>query len=266
MRILHLSDIHYRIHYPIVQTGYGKIFQNMTSPLDLLAFCRAHLQEEAKDIDAVLISGDLTEDGSAEDYRELKRTLEEYFPETPIIAALGNHDCKAAFYEGWLNQNCTEAYRHVVKLPELQVIVLDNAEPEIYPNGRITEEDCSWLESRLEEAEKQPVLLMMHHQILNSDVVQPCSYPPRFEKIVEKENIIGICCGHTHHYCKGMIANKPYYIASGMSFIGLSNGKDRTVLFQERYGYNYYVIENGQIQAEEMVCFQTGKELGKVIF
>lgn len=266
MRILHLSDIHYRIKYPIPQNSYDRIFEQMTSPLTLLKNSSAHLWASGKAVDAVLLSGDLTEDGNSEDYRALKNALQEVFPGTPIIAALGNHDCKSAFYEGWLQQKNTAPYHHVVSFPELQIIVLDNADPERFPNGRITEDTCIWLKKKLEEAGEKPVLLMMHHQVINADVVPPCSYPPQFTALVERKNVLGICCGHTHHYCKGMIAEKPYYIAGSMSFIGLSNEKKAEVQFRERYGYNYYVIEDSRIKSEEMVSFDTGKELGNVVF
>lgn len=267
MQILHISDIHYRLHYPPAKGQYEGIFETMTSPLRLLKNCQERLKEEGKKVDAVLVSGDLTEGGQAEDYRELKKVLQSLFPQIPVIAALGNHDCREAFYEGWLEQKrCSVPYRHVVKLKELQVIVLDNEEPEAYPDGRITEEDCIWLEERLKEAGKSPVLLMMHHQVNNSDVVPPCIYPPRFTELVDRKNVLGICCGHTHHYCKGMISKKPYYIAGSMSFIGLDSGEKGLVRFKERYGYNYYTIENAQIQSEEMVSFDTGKDLGIVAF
>lgn len=77
----------------------------MTPPLELLDRCLQLLGDEEKaQLDGVLISGDLTENGTADDYRNLRRELERRFPGIPLLVTLGNHDEKSAFREGWLGQ------------------------------------------------------------------------------------------------------------------------------------------------------------------
>lgn len=267
MRLLHISDIHYRIQYKACQDGYGSIFRNMTSPLVFLNRCCEHLKAAGTDIDGVLISGDLVEDGGEQDYRALKEKLAEIFPNVPIVVTLGNHDVKHAFYRGWLQRDDgEEAYHHIEKIGDVNIIAMDNSEFGC-PDGRIDEKSCTWLEQALEETAGETTLLMMHHHLKSADVVPPCPYAPAFEDIIKDSRLTGILCGHTHHYYHGTFAGKPYYVAGSLSFIGLSClPASRAVHFEERFGYNDYVIENGRIKKEEIVAFSTGNQLGDIVF
>ena len=70
MRFLHLSDIHFLREYPSAEKGYNSIFNNMTSPL--IQIRRSLEKIDLSKIDFVIITGDLVESGTYEDYVILK--------------------------------------------------------------------------------------------------------------------------------------------------------------------------------------------------
>ena len=70
MKFLHLSDIHFLREYPKAEKGYNAIFNNMTSPL--IQMKRALEKINLSEIDFVIITGDLVESGTYEDYEILK--------------------------------------------------------------------------------------------------------------------------------------------------------------------------------------------------
>ena len=89
MMFLHLSDIHFLRRYPRVEKGYNSIFNCMTSPLIQIknSLNKINLSE----IDFIIITGDLVESGTSEDYEILKYELENLLGEIPYIITLGNH-------------------------------------------------------------------------------------------------------------------------------------------------------------------------------
>ena len=95
MNLLHLSDIHYRNLYKQTETGYLSVLAKMTPPLITLKKCFD--QTDKSKLDGVVITGDLTEEGSEQDYKELKTFLAKELEGLPVIITLGNHDVKSAF-------------------------------------------------------------------------------------------------------------------------------------------------------------------------
>lgn len=262
MRILHLSDIHYRREYPAPSNKYEEIFKNLENPLNLLNSCLTKALAEEKPLDAVFLTGDLTERGDCEDYQRLKRYLEEKLKGIPIFPVLGNHDCKEAFWQGWMGKEpVTKPYHSVDKLEGMHVITLDNSK-EGDPNGAIDEESCGWLEEQLVKIGRKPSVLLLHHHLLTEQRQIKCAkWTPRFYQIVKESGITGIFCGHTHLHYTGAFAEKPYYCADGMSFIG-TELDDGGVCFSERSGYSIYEITDGKVREQEIYAFNTEKVIG----
>lgn len=262
MKFLHLTDIHYLIQYPIAESGYLSIFNEMTHPIEQL---KKGLSQ-VKDFDAVLISGDLVEEGDAADYGALREMLEHLFGDIPVIVTLGNHDIKPEFYEGWFGvSDRFKPYHHCVVLEDTLVICLDNSHPS-YPHGIINEESCAWLEATLATCESQQIILMMHHHLIEEQMsIPPCVYDESFVNIIEKSNIDMIISGHTHHAYNGEFAGKLYFTADNLSF----SGEDTThgyVRFEERSGFNYCELSHNKVKVETIEVETSRKLLGNVTF
>lgn len=268
MRLLHISDIHYRKRYEFgnEESSYQYIFRNMTPPVELLDRCMALLgHEEKEQLDGILVSGDLTENGAAEDYVQLRKELESRFPGIPIVVTLGNHDDKAAFREGWLKQPPDNSpFCHIVRIGDISILALDNSDPE-NSDGIIDLQRCAWLQKAAEEEKGRTLILMMHHHLLPDQATFPaCEIQEDFPSLLQELPISAILCGHTHQLYRGEYADIPYRTAVSMSFVGQDCGED--VCMREFCGFSLYHIEDGTIISEQHETIKSDKILGYVHF
>ncbi|MFC6464399.1 metallophosphoesterase family protein [Marinilactibacillus sp. GCM10026970] len=260
MNIVHISDIHFRKTYEQSSEGYKGMLANMQSPLIPLTECLEEIRNK-QEIDLLIISGDLTDDGEAEDYRFLKKAIRKIIGDTKVIVTLGNHDIKRQFREGWLNESPSdEPYNFIETFEDFHVISFDSAVYE-NSNGHVSDNQLKWLDQALERTQDKPVMLVTHHHLIE----QQSSIPslPEGKQVLERlqgNNTLCILSGHTHHAYKTKVENVPYFTVVGMSFVGEEIGEFR-IQFEEKYGYNTYQIENGQIKHTEHQIISTGKQL-----
>jgi 3',5'-cyclic AMP phosphodiesterase CpdA len=113
--------------------------------------------------DVVVITGDLVDEGTPEEYALLQNLLAPL--PMPAFVVPGNHDhrenLRAAFADrGYLPSQGFLCY--TVDLGPLRLIALDTHVPGA-PGGKLCSERLEWLDARLAEAPDKPTLLMMHH-------------------------------------------------------------------------------------------------------
>ena len=120
-----------------------------------------------KDIDAVVIAGDLTDTGNEEEYKAVKSILDKCIRKnTNLIACMGNHedDSKDLF----------TSIMHLkpkdnVKIGGYHFITLSPRYSENKYGGDRYYLDKAWLQEQLKEAcdedEKKPIFVIMHHAI-----------------------------------------------------------------------------------------------------
>lgn len=268
MKLLHISDLHYRIAY---ETGdgtssYQSIFRHMTSPLEQLDRCLNMMGENGRsELNGVLISGDLTENGTAADYEQLRRELEERFPDLPLVVTLGNHDNHAEFREGWLGQVPDESpYCHTERIGDVSILALDNAGAD-YPNGIIDGARCSWFRQAALNEQGQTIILMMHHHLISQQAVFPaCRVDDKFLPALHEFPVAAILCGHTHQLYRGVYGGIPYRTGMSLSFIGEDRGE--ITCMQEACGYSCYEFKSGQLVAEFHEAVADQPVLGYVRF
>lgn len=112
-------------------------------------------------VDAVLVSGDLSDDGSAESYRQA-RTLLDRFP-CPVHVLPGNHDDRARLREAFgLPGDGAEPINYSVDVEGLRLLLLDSNVPGRDP-GAFPPPTLAWLDEELGEEREQPTLLALHH-------------------------------------------------------------------------------------------------------
>lgn len=260
MNILHISDIHFRRSYEACGDGYKGMLFCMQSPLIPLDYCIKKVQENEK-IDLLIISGDLTEDGDAEDYAYLKNHLERLIGETKMIVTLGNHDNKANFRKGWLKEKEEErSYNQIFYFEDLCVISFDSS-IQGEPDGKIGKEQLAWMKEAFEKSNDSSIILVTHHHLLeNQSTTPPVPGAEDILKVIGEQKILCILNGHTHHPYAGMAAGTPYFTAGSLSFCGETE-ENGAVRFEEKYGYNFYQINDGEIMEEKIITFMTNKTI-----
>ncbi|MGH2617555.1 MAG: metallophosphoesterase family protein, partial [Thermomicrobiales bacterium] len=194
---VHLSDLHLAAPGKLV---YG---------IDSLRQAREVLARIAR-LDVapafVVVSGDLSEDGSAASYEMLARLLED-FGETPVLLALGNHDNRMQFRRvglGEVGSDGQEPYVHSRLSDGLRVIVLDSTIPN-ETCGALGAAQLAWLEEELQLPAPRGNLIMLHHPCR---LAAPARHEPLFilqdaaalEAVVarHRERVRGVLAGHSH--------------------------------------------------------------------
>ena len=266
MKILHMSDLHYRNTYPKVDGSYKSFLPQMTSPGIFLEMTSAIVVHEQ--VDLIIISGDLTDDGDVDDYRELKRLFKQYFGHIPHIIGLGNHDNHHVFYEVFeydkYAKNNETHFNHVVDYQDLRIVIFDNTYNSS-PNGSFAPSQLSWLKSTLEASQSSRILLVMHHHLLDLHHQVPAiEISDEFKQMIENSSIIGIICGHTHHAYEGLFMNKPYALAPSLSFRGVAEKETGHVRFEEFPGYQIIEIDGKDISFHNHYLLDQPRLLGKL--
>lgn len=263
MKILQLSDLHYRSHYLPATTGYQAMLTKMENPLTYLD----RAIEKAKEmtaIDLVLLTGDLTEDGQIADYRFLHEYFTKKFPDTPVMVTLGNHDIKENFYQGWLKNAPSSNYYNFVS--EFDPFYLVSFDTSVYGNadGTIDKAQLNWLEEVLSAHQDKPVLFMTHHHLI-AEQYATLNLPQSDQlwQILKRYTILAVLNGHTHYHYHKTVGQIPYYTADGLSFLGQDEG-DGIVRFVQHAGFSLYEVKAGQLKETAREIVTSGKLLQKV--
>jgi 3',5'-cyclic-AMP phosphodiesterase len=155
VHIAQISDLHIK---PPGSLAYGRV-----DTASALERCVATLNEFTPRPDLVVISGDLADTPTAEEYDHLKRLLAPL--ELPFVGIPGNHDSRELmraafplgsypFPSGVLNQR--------VEIGGLDLVLLDSSVPG-KPHGELDAPTLQWLDSTLASAPNRPALLFLHH-------------------------------------------------------------------------------------------------------
>ncbi|WP_052406467.1 metallophosphoesterase family protein [Clostridium culturomicium] len=264
MVFLHLSDIHFLRRYPKASSGYNSVFNEMTNPLIKI---EKSLEKVTMDeVDFIIITGDLVESGTADDYKTLKEKFEFLFKGVPYFITLGNHDNKKEFYKGWFDrEDDNEPYNVVGEIKGLRIIGLDISE---YHNndGAISQKQCEWLREELSKDNRIDTILFLHHHLLRDQFNTPSVHVPNeFKNIIKESSIVSIFTGHTHHVYSGVFAGKPYFTGGSLSFAGFDES-DGLVRFEDAGTINKCEYKYGEIKVETIFGINENKFLGYVNF
>jgi Icc protein len=118
--------------------------------------------------DAVLLSGDLADNGTDAEYEQLRDLLAPL--EAPLYILPGNHDDRRALRRHFgLAGTDGDPVQYSADLGVLRLVVLDTTRPGEDP-GVLDAERLGWLDAELAAAPELPTLLAMHHPPLVTGV------------------------------------------------------------------------------------------------
>src|SRR5665213_733490 len=177
VHIAQISDLHIK---PPGALAYGRV-----DTAGALERCVAALNEFRPNPDLVVISGDLADTPTAEEYGYLRRLLAPLA--LPFVAIPGNHDSRelmrAAFPQGYAFQ--AGPLNQSVEVGDLDLVLLDSSVAG-KPHGELDAPTLQWLDAILASAPDRPALLFLHHppfhtgiwhmdrqHLLNADELEP---------------------------------------------------------------------------------------------
>lgn len=155
-----------------------------------------HIKEGTKDIDGIIITGDLSEDGSTESYQLINEVLEEL--SFPSFWLPGNHDN----FENIPKELAQRSVFKSIEQGNWQLIFLDTV-VEGEDHGILSEKELQRLDLFLNENHEKQILICMHHHPVDvqSEFIDSIGLKNKddfWEILSSYSNIKGILSGHIH--------------------------------------------------------------------
>lgn len=170
----------------------------------------------------IAVSGDLTNKGEAASFRTLKALLDGIG--IPMLFALGNHDRREGFYEGFLEEpGRTGFWDHDAAIAGVHVITLDSSRPWCI-GGVLDDSQFDWLEARLGDHPDLPKILMIHHPpALGTDSATEweslrIADSARLAETIRGRGVAGILSGHIHQDRVSTFHGVPLIVGQGQHF------------------------------------------------
>lgn len=241
-RFVHVSDLHFRKQYE--DWGFQDLLKRLPDPLENLVLCLE--KEKAQGLDFVLLTGDLSHDGTKEDYAVLRSTLNRTLAGIPWAALPGNHDDREAFAALFPAGEPVNGWDRTADVNGFRVILLDSG---CGISGRLETAQLQWLEKVLSAPSQRGSILALHHPLIpDQDGLGCMQADPRLAELIAQSDVIGIFCGHTHHNYAASFAGKPYFTADSLSFVMEESGSD--TYLKALSAYNRAVYCNGTLSVQ----------------
>jgi 3',5'-cyclic AMP phosphodiesterase CpdA len=195
MLIAQVTDTHIKAR--------GKLAYRKVDTAANLSACVRHLTGLQTRPDLVLMTGDLTDFGRAEEYRLLRELIA---PLTmPVYVIPGNHDEREALRDAFADH----AYLprsgdlcYVIDDYPVRMIGLDTTIPG-KPGGELCAKRLRWLDEQLRARADAPTLLFMHHPPITTGIdhmdAQNCANGAALGELLQAHRqVFHVICGHVH--------------------------------------------------------------------
>src|SRR5690606_25241361 len=147
--------------------------------------------------DAVVVKGDLTAEGTEEEYAAFLDVYATAFG-ARLTHVRGNHDA-------YRHQTFAPSGPQRADVPGLTIALLDTTVPGA-SGGAVDADQLEWLDALAAEADRPVLVLGHHHPWAPSSASRPPAYfginPDDSERLVDlaarRPRILGYACGHTH--------------------------------------------------------------------
>ncbi|QUH02128.1 metallophosphoesterase [Saccharopolyspora erythraea] len=216
LTLVQLSDTHLRpsdgLMHGVVDTA-----ANLTAAV-------AMVESSGTDVAALLLTGDLADNGDPAAYRQLRGIVEPAARRlgAEVVYAMGNHDDRGAFRAELFDaQPETRTCDSVVTVDGLRVVTLDSSEPGRH-EGHLSEAQLEWLGDVLATAAPRGTVLVSHHPPLPSPV--PTVHLLRLRGAERLAEVVGgtdvrlIVSGHAHHTGCGVLAGIPVWVGPALAY------------------------------------------------
>jgi 3',5'-cyclic AMP phosphodiesterase CpdA len=205
-----LSDMHV-VREPSIDGGPTGGAENLAVAVDAI-------QRMSTPPDAVVLTGDLTDHGTVEEYELLRSVLA---PLTmPVMVIPGNHDVPQHLWEvlGWPRGAAEVGGRvhHVREVGDVRVVGLDSSRPD-RTDGEVTEDDAAWLD-RVLAGSSAPTAVLVHHPPFRTGIwwmdAIGLTGAGLLEQVVRRHPHVGrVLSGHVHRLISTQWGPTGLYVA-----------------------------------------------------
>jgi 3',5'-cyclic AMP phosphodiesterase CpdA len=213
--ILHISDTHF--------VGAGEKLHEVIDSDANLALMLEGLAKSGARPEAIVFTGDLADTGLPDAYARLRALVEPAAAAVgaEVIWVMGNHDERAAFRSGLLDEEGTASVDRVHDVNGLRIVVLDSTVPG-HHHGEIDEAQLDWLREVLATPAPHGTLLALHHPPVPSPLgllaLVELKDQARLAEVVRGTDVRGILGGHLHYSTASTFAGVPVSVASATCY------------------------------------------------
>lgn len=218
------------------------------------------VRELPNPVDAVVVSGDLSDDGSEQSYEAARELLARF--DVPVHVLPGNHDDRARLRRAFgLSGNGEDPVDYAAEVGALRLLVLDSNVPGQDP-GAFEPEQLRWLDQELGREPDRPTVLVMHHPPLPTGI-------PEWDEInlvaAEREALAAVVArhpqlraiagGHLHRTAASALAGCPVLSVPSTYFQGRPDFQPRDFANEEFVncdppGFALHVLRDGELSSQ----------------
>ncbi|WP_137626423.1 metallophosphoesterase family protein [Lactiplantibacillus pingfangensis] len=202
--------------------------------------------------DLIVFTGDLIHSGSADDYQRLHGVVhmmkDEFNCHVRVI--LGNHDTRAAFYEGYLPADPGPYYASRMRLGNNDFYFLDS-KIEGFEAGWLPTAQLQWLGKHLRQAPTKRAFLFLHHP-LDGAPMENMHYAilqntPELLSVLRGHNIGGIFSGHVHFPTSYLNGDGILNVVAGSASFDIDCTDPQLHEIRESSSYQIITVDRGQV-------------------
>lgn len=207
--------------------------------------------------EAVIFTGDLADQGEAEAYTKLRAIVEPACRAmgARVIWAMGNHDDRANFRTGLLDQPADDApVDHSYYINGLRIITLDTSVPGFH-HGELSPEQLDWLAAELATPAPDGTILALHHppvpSVLDLAVLVELRGQAALAGVLRNSDVRAILGGHLHYSTTATFAGIPVSVASATCYtqdlnvpVGGTRGRDGGQAFNLVHVYEHTIVHS----------------------
>ncbi|GAA4227311.1 metallophosphoesterase [Actinomadura meridiana] len=169
-------------------------------------------------LDAVLITGDIVEDGEPAQYRQARKELRSPYP---VLMCPGNHDARGPYREGLLDEPFDDGpINRAHKVSGVVFLMCDSTVPG-KGRGFLDDETIGWLDRQLAAEPDAPTFVCFHHPPVTLNIpfvdrIRQFGEERLAETVARHPQIVAVLCGHAHTATATTFAGRPLLVAPGV--------------------------------------------------
>jgi 3',5'-cyclic AMP phosphodiesterase CpdA len=206
--------------------------------------------------DAILVSGDLAEHGTPEQYRLAADEIGRLG--VPFHALPGNHDDRATMRAAFAIPGAGAApIDYAVDLGPLRLVVIDSTIPG-EDRGNFEPEQLAWLDAELAATPEQPTIVAMHHPPLATAIADwdgvnlPTEERRALAEVIGRHpQVRAIVGGHLHRVATSALAGRPVLAAPSTFLQARPDFVAETVdLYGGAPGFALHALRDGELSTQ----------------
>lgn len=247
--LLHLSDPH-------LVGGPEPLYGSVDSEARLIQLFD-EVKESGARPEAVIFTGDLADKGDPKAYAKLRAIVDPACREmgADVIWAMGNHDNRANFRKGLLDQPGSDApVDSSYFINGLRIITMDTSVPG-YHHGELSTAQLEWLAAELATPAPDGTILALHHppipSVLDLSVLVELRDQSSLAAVVRNSDVRTILAGHLHYSTTATFAGIPVSVASASCYtqdlnvpVGGTRGRDGGQAFNLVHVYEHTIVHS----------------------